>query len=600
MGWFESWNAVGDTVTLSHNDFGGGQAVSFTVTNAKDMAGNDLVSSYGWSYQTAVNDVTPPVISVPDVNYNPLYANSGFTFGVHIIDDFAMGPVTLYWGPAGYSGYTNYSQMNYNSGSGNYECNIPGIDVVPRGLQYQVVASDSTGNYSYYPSNSDYYIHSVHFQVGTTPIGTAVPNDQWHMISIPADARGTNIYGQLENELGYYDNTKWRLFIWGSGNYGEITNFGSGSIYKLGQAYWLRHRLGGTANINFEGPDSSYGNFNQSKPCTLTLDPGWNDIGSPFMFNIDWMNVTIPAMVAGPYYYDGTKWWHPDSVIMGSTPIPFIPARGFSFRNDNSSTYLEIYPNSAKKSGNSVAVKQSNGWQAVVVVENPNGSDDNFFGLCTDASLQRDRYDYPEPPSGLTGTSGYFRLTDDQFCTDIRPELGDGQTWDFAVDCNGQTKLTIALPLEFPAGAECYLADLNRQISVNVKDNCTYSFTPEPGEKIREFKIIAGPIDYAKGVLGSSFSLPAVTVLMQNRPNPLRDNTSISYHLSAAGPVKLAVYNVAGQMVKTLVNRPQMAGRYTVTWNGRDESGRRAATGVYFYRLTTDGTSASRTMNLIK
>jgi flagellar hook assembly protein FlgD len=52
--------------------------------------------------------------------------------------------------------------------------------------------------------------------------------------------------------------------------------------------------------------------------------------------------------------------------------------------------------------------------------------------------------------------------------------------------------------------------------------------------------------------------------------------------------------------VQTIVNRPQMAGRYTVSWNGRDESGRQAAAGVYFYRLTANGNSAARTMNLIK
>jgi hypothetical protein len=215
-------------------------------------------------------------------------------------------------------------------------------------------------------------------------------------------------------------------------------------------------------------------------------------------------------------------------------------------------------------------------------------------------TLGKDAFDYDEPPKGMAGTAGYFRLQGSECAVDLRPELGDGQTWDFAVDCQGQTKMTITLPVEFPAGTECYLADLSRQVSVNVKDNNTYSFTPEPGEKVREFKIVAGLSDYAKGVLGSSFALPSATLLMQNRPNPLRDNTAIGYQLSADGPVKLAVYNVAGQLVKTLVNRPQMAGRYTITWNGRDESGRQAATGVYFYRLTANGTSASRTMNLIK
>jgi hypothetical protein len=604
-GWSNFWNTAGDTVTLYHNDFSSGQSVSFTVTSATDLALNDMVSSYGLSFQTAVNDVTPPVISVPDINYSYLNAGSGFTFGVHITDDLAMGPVTLYWGPAGYGGYTNSSSM-FLSGSGNYECAVPGTDVLPRGLQYQVVAADSVGNYSYYPSSGDYYIHSVHFAPSTTPLGTAVPNDQWHMISIPADARGTNIYGHLENELGYYDNTKWRLFYWNM-SYVEIPGFSSGNISKLGQAYWLRHRLGGPVNINFEGPDSSYGNFNQSKPCSLDLYTGWNDLGTPFMFDINWDNVylegfslpTYSGSIAGPYYYDGIRWLLPNEV---TADMSFGRYQGFSFRNDNTSPrILEIYPTSAKKKNGSTAVAKSpDGWQALVAVENGNGADNNYFGLSSDASLQRDQYDYPEPPSGLTGASGYFRLADDQFCTDIRPEIGEGQVWNFAVECNGSTKLAINLPSEFPAGMECFLADLTRQVSVNVSRDNDYRFTPESGEQTREFRIIVGSSEYAKQVLGSTFSVPTATVLGQNLPNPFSGRTTISYQLAAEGRVKMSVYNVAGQLVRNLLDEYQMTGRYSVAWDGRDQAGRQVSAGLYFYRLQAPNRTETRRMALVR
>jgi hypothetical protein len=597
-GWIMNWNSSCDTVWFSHDNFASNTSYTFQV-NAMDLANNSLTGGqYSWSFVTEVNDITPPTIGTISASSDQLFAGTSYVFTAYITDGVKMGSATLNWGPAGSVAFTNHP-MSLNGG-GYYEVTISGSDIPARGVRYQIDAVDSSGNHSYYPNTAgagyDWYNHSVNFAgfVPTTPLGY----DQWQMISIPADARSTNIFGQLSNDLGAYDNTKWRLFIWGSGGYGEISSFSSGSIITLGQAYWLRHRTTQTA-VSFEGPGHSYGNFNESQVCSLALAPGWNDLGTPFLFDRDWaMHVTIPANVAGPYYYDGTRWLLPSEVTNGS--LPFKPYLGFSFRNDAASNYLEICPAAKKKSGKTAAEKQPNGWQALVAVGNQNGSDNNYFGLSTDASVQRDQYDYPEPPSGLTGTSGYFRLVNDQFCTDVRPELGDGQTWSFAVDCNGRTSLTITLPGGFPAGAECYLADLSRQVSVNIRDNGTYSFTPEPGEKTREFRIIAGQADYAKGVLGSAFALPAVTLLGQNRPNPLRDNTAISYQLAATGPAKLAVYNVAGQLVKTLVNRPQMAGRYTVNWNGRDESGRQAAAGVYFYRLTANGTSAARTMNLIK
>jgi len=596
MGWFESWNTLGDTVTLSHNDFGGGQSVSFTVTNAKDMAGNNLTSSYAWNFNTESYDYTSPNITYVKCSDDPLYAGSSYSpFTVNASDDKKMGSVTVYWGIAGYSGY-NFSRTLTEVSPGQYQTTINGYEIGIEGVQYQVEAVDSAGNTSYYPAMGDYYIHSVYMN-GQMP-ATPFTYDKWQMISIPAYAIGSNIFGQLSNVLGPYDNTKWRLYEWAGGAYHEISTISTGSISELGRAYWLRRRTGPN-NITFPGAISSYGDFNQSKPCSLDLYTGWNDLGTPFMFNINWMNVYIPDSVAGPYYYDGGRWLLPTEV---TTNMNFASYQGFSFRNDNASPRkLEIYPVSAKKKDGKTAVAKSpDGWQVLVLVENEAGSDHNYFGLSSDASGQRDQYDYPEPPSGMTGTSGYFRLADDRFCTDIRPEIGDGQIWNFAVECNGATKLSVNLPAEFPAGTECYLADLARQVSVNVSRDRDYSFTPGPGELAREFRIIVGSDEYARQVLGRTFSVPAVTVLNQNTPNPFTDRTSISYELAAGGQVKIAVYNVTGQLIRTLLDEYQMTGRYNIGWDGKDQTGRKVAAGLYFCQLQAPGRSVTRRMALVR
>jgi len=84
--------------------------------------------------------------------------------------------------------------------------------------------------------------------------------------------------------------------------------------------------------------------------------------------------------------------------------------------------------------------------------------------------------------------------------------------------------------------------------------------------------------------------LPQGFVLEQNYPNPFNPKTAISYQLSptgqaAASRVELAVYNLLGQKVRTLVQARQPAGRYEVTWDGRDDTGREVGSGVYIYRL---------------
>ncbi|UCG43074.1 MAG: T9SS type A sorting domain-containing protein, partial [candidate division WOR-3 bacterium] len=73
------------------------------------------------------------------------------------------------------------------------------------------------------------------------------------------------------------------------------------------------------------------------------------------------------------------------------------------------------------------------------------------------------------------------------------------------------------------------------------------------------------------------------------RPNPFSARTQISYQFPHDGPVNLQVYDASGRSVKTLQHGFQRAGKYTVTWDGRDASGRNVANGVYFYRFDAPG-----------
>jgi parallel beta-helix repeat protein len=84
--------------------------------------------------------------------------------------------------------------------------------------------------------------------------------------------------------------------------------------------------------------------------------------------------------------------------------------------------------------------------------------------------------------------------------------------------------------------------------------------------------------------------LPAGVQLFQNIPNPVRQGTRIRFHLSQPEGVRLAVYNVAGRLIRVAYNRRQMpAGTHEWVWDGRDDRGYRATSGVYFYTLIAGG-----------
>jgi hypothetical protein len=86
----------------------------------------------------------------------------------------------------------------------------------------------------------------------------------------------------------------------------------------------------------------------------------------------------------------------------------------------------------------------------------------------------------------------------------------------------------------------------------------------------------------------------AAGALERARPDPFRGSTELAFTLGRAGVVRLAVYDVRGARVRTLLAGPLEPGRHAVRWNGADDAGRGAAPGLYFMRLDAAGQRSSR------
>ena len=104
------------------------------------------------------------------------------------------------------------------------------------------------------------------------------------------------------------------------------------------------------------------------------------------------------------------------------------------------------------------------------------------------------------------------------------------------------------------------------------------------------------------GVDSSDPQTPALDApaLSQNYPNPFNPETTLSFSLPAGGETHLAVYNLKGQKVKSLVSRILPAGDHSVVWNGRDDQGQPVASGIYYCRLVSAGQTVMRKMVLAK
>ena len=98
----------------------------------------------------------------------------------------------------------------------------------------------------------------------------------------------------------------------------------------------------------------------------------------------------------------------------------------------------------------------------------------------------------------------------------------------------------------------------------------------------------------------SNIKIPEKFTLFQNYPNPFNPETIIKYGLPQASEVKIAIYNVLGQKVRTMDVGEKEAGYHQIIWDSKDDYGIKAATGVYIYRIEAGKFVESRKMILIR
>jgi hypothetical protein len=122
------------------------------------------------------------------------------------------------------------------------------------------------------------------------------------------------------------------------------------------------------------------------------------------------------------------------------------------------------------------------------------------------------------------------------------------------------------------------------------------------------FEIAEGLVFDPKGLSNPVVTLGSLNVettptefsLLQNYPNPFNPETTIKYNLAEGTDVHLRIYNIVGQVVRTLVAERQSAGRYQVRWEGTDDRGMTVSSGIYFYQISTGKFQDVKRLMLLK
>ncbi|OGC09257.1 hypothetical protein A2V82_14385 [candidate division KSB1 bacterium RBG_16_48_16] len=118
-----------------------------------------------------------------------------------------------------------------------------------------------------------------------------------------------------------------------------------------------------------------------------------------------------------------------------------------------------------------------------------------------------------------------------------------------------------------------------------------------PGWFIDDIRIYETPTAVASAL---SSGIPADFELYNNYPNPFNQSTRIEYDLPGNARVELSIYNLLGQKLVTPFSGSRDAGRYAVTWDGRDGFGHPVPSGLYFYRLETGEFSGVKKMAIVR
>lgn len=571
-----------------------------------------------------------------------LHAEETLIIQETLADSVEVDSLLVFYAPGGSCSYrTRRLKLSYDGDvNDQYLVSLPADAGGARGLEFFVAAY-----------NGPVVVHDpspespVRFQVAVNdlPFHDAQPPSKYDLISFPLDVSGGTILDVLFDDLGSPSVDIWRMYQHDPSSesfYEEIPNDSTIDL-EQGRGYWLITKDAVTLDT---GPKK----FLSTKTDAffdLELSPGWNLVGNPFSFDVSWNAVEFDSIPLADAVESGVvsaprSWLFDEGDYNDPIRSPLVtmnPFEGYWVKNlGTSDINMGVPPVEVSVEAPLAAPKLNKrclpGWIIQVSVTSCGANDRaNYIGVCTDASNEWDYHDVPEPPDnpersiGLYFPHGTWKANAGDYAADFRSHVSQnlcnqtqnlvgvawGQIWHFDVakkfsdDAAGdEVVLKFRGIKETPSDVQILLIDRELDQMVDLRRGPQYVYFEALRKvvtsKEARFVLMVGSEDFLDLNKDKLPTLPNKTILHQNYPNPFNPSTIIRYDLAKPGLVRLHVYDVKGALISVLENCDRPAGRYEIGWSGKTKSGNRAASGVYFYRLTAPGFSQTRKMILIK
>lgn len=477
----------------------------------------------------------------------------------------------IYLRKGGSSNYIKNPLINQNGDTWQHE--IDKNIISERGLEYYLKSYHS-GRGIIFPDNGDEYPLVLEVTIPFLNFPVQTKENIYQLISLPVNTDQQSLLNIIGDDLGNYDNTKYRVFDYSKeSGYEELIHLEE--PLPPGKSLWLITKT--PKLIDIENSTS----VPTSERFLINLNSGWNLISNPFSFPVLWNDIDANNVLR---FYDGSDW------LFSSVMQPF---KGYLVRVEND-TIISVPPVEYQGLQKESVYFPSNEWYFQIIGKDEKFPDHyNFAGVNSKASNLIDKYDYYEPPPIGHYFSVYFEIDEskDRFSTDVREPGQDGYSFSLNVDRDIDNKSAIEIiPFNIPDNFDWTLVSKKEMLNYGKNEIFIY-------ENTRHYDLLVGTKEFINQNLEGFYYVPTRIFLSQNYPNPFNPVTSLNFQLDKPEKVQMDVYNILGQKVKSLINSKIFnEGFHTVIWNGTNSKNEKVASGIYFLSFNAGKFSKSYKM----
>lgn len=502
-------------------------AVNFSSAVTYQVVAEDGVTAQNWTVTVVIaNEQVDPVISNFVYSDSHLLGNGQYTMSARITDNTEISSVRLMYRP---SMATDYRIETLTGSSNNYDYTFQDSDFDALGMMFYLEATDPSNNVA----QSEVVIVGIEIPSDTETVAglkSSLNPLDYSIIAMPFQQASVSA---IFADLGSYDEQEWRLATYSGGS--EYQFFPDDfTQFVPGKGYWFMTNR----PVGFTLSDGVSVAADQDNPFTIQLRSGWNMIGNPYPFDLNWQEVVNHNQSRGLSVQSLVTFVDRQYNTDQSTLSKYQGALLYAAQSMTIEVPVHAKSSNTRKSNHLITATPSNSsWQMPLHLSNQSLTNSvAMIGMDPKAEIALDPLDWQQLPR----LNSYLDITfEEELSRSIVPYEAQ-YAWSFTVNTN-MTDERVSITWNKSAWAsdvEVQLFDVDKMKLVDMRQQASYSFNPS--SKSSPFKLLYGGLELLADELnyaGSPF------------PNPATHELSIPVFIGANGSsVSFKLYDITGRV----------------------------------------------------